>query len=320
MSDSDKFPTDFVPVSRPLVEELGYQAAYIFGLIWNYCQMESGICNASHDTIANRAGMSRRSVIDYIEKLIEAGYIEDLTPDTRNAPHHLSTKKGVQILHSKERTIKEEKPVKGPEGCENPAQQNGVGMQELHSGYAEIAQPGMQNLHKNRKNQETDLTEELPKGNGATPQPLVILPEEPIPEETLLPDSSETLFLFEKINHNRKLRSWGPVKKFKSLEQKQKCQAAATRLGFKRFKTGITKGLEKGLTDLTSLVNWIDKWEKGVSDGRYNQGRTTQGQSAFNDNSGQGSGGEGPAETDGISPERLAKLDRLSVTYPTDSG
>lgn len=134
---------------------------------------------------------------------------------------------------------------------------------------------------------EISNTEELPKGNGATPhQPLVenfeepipepeeVAPEEPItPQETLLPDSPEALFLFEKINHNRKLRSWGPVKNFKSLEQKQKCQGAASRLGNKRFKAGITKGLEKGLTDLASLVNWIALWETKNKKGSRQNGQ-----------------------------------------------
>jgi DNA-binding Lrp family transcriptional regulator len=170
MSDSDKFPTDFVPVSRPLVEELGYQTAYIFGIVWNYCQMESGICNASHDTMANRAGMSRRSVITRLDELIKAGYIEDLTPDVRNAPHHLSTKIGVQKLHSKERVIKEETPTEEPERCKNPTHQNGVGMQNLHSGYAKNAHRGMQNLHKNRQSQETELID-TPNGVGSQKPP-----------------------------------------------------------------------------------------------------------------------------------------------------
>lgn len=176
MSDSDRFPTDFIPVSRPLVEELGYQAAYIFGIVWNYCQMESGICNASHDTIANRAGMSRRSVITHLDELIDKGYVEDLTPDVRNAPHHLSTKKGVQILHSKERTIKEEEPIEEPGGYENPAHQNGVGMQELHSRCAKNAQPGMQILHKKRQSKKTK--ESSPKGDSGKP-PTIFEPKEP---------------------------------------------------------------------------------------------------------------------------------------------
>lgn len=183
------------------------------------------------------------------------------------------------------------------------------------------------NVYNKKEPLENKQIQELPKGNGATPQPpLVILSEEPtaepIPEENLLPDSPELLLLFEKINRNRKLRSWGPVKKFNSIEQKQSFQESASLLGIKEFEAGITKGMKKGLTNLSSLVNWIGgyKTKNGANSGRHNQGRTTQGQSAFNDNSGQGSGGESPTETDGISPERLAKLDRLSVTYPTDSG
>lgn len=163
MSNSDKFPTDFVPVSRPLVEELGYQAAYVFGVIWQYCQMKDKVCKASHDKIAERAGMSRRSVIDYIEKLTKVGYIEDLTPDVRNAPHQLCTKKGVQILHSKEQELAVEEPAQEPERYETPTSLNGGGVQELHSGYANSAQSGMQILHKNRQNKEKRLS----KDNGA---------------------------------------------------------------------------------------------------------------------------------------------------------
>jgi DNA-binding Lrp family transcriptional regulator len=165
MSSSNQFPTDFVPVSRPLVEELGFQVAYLFGIVWNYCQMENGICNASHDTIAKRAGMSRRSVITHLDELIKAGYIEDLTPDVRNTPHHLSTKIGVQKLHTKERVIEEEKPIEEPEGCENPAHQNEEGVQNLHTRYAKNAHRGMQNLHKNRQSQETESIEDIPNGS-----------------------------------------------------------------------------------------------------------------------------------------------------------
>ncbi len=262
MADSDKFPTDFIPVSRPLIKELGYEAAYIFGVIWNYCQMEKGFCDAAHQTIADRADMSRKSVIKYIEKLTKAGYIEDLTPDVRNAPHRLCTKKGVQILHSKEHTIKEERPIEEPERCEEIAQQEPVGMQNLPSRYAEIAQLGMQNLHKNRKSQETDSREILSKDNSGSSPPSDSIPEsESIPEENLLPDTPEALSLFEKINHNRKLKNRGPMKEFKSREQKQKCLAAMGRLPPKELEKSITKGLEKGLTDITSLINWISRWE-----------------------------------------------------------
>lgn len=140
MSDSNKFPTDFIPVSRPLAKELGYQAAYVFGVIWNYCQMESGICNASHDSIAERADMGRRTVMRHIETLIKKGYIEDLTPEVTNAPHHLCTKIGVSKLHS---------------GRSEVGQNDLAARPKLPS---EVGQNGTQIESINRQNQESEDT------------------------------------------------------------------------------------------------------------------------------------------------------------------
>lgn len=127
--------------------------------------MELGVCKASHDTIAERAGMSRRSVIDLIKILIKAGYIEDLTPEVRNEPHKLCTKKGMQNLHTKEHNIKEEEPERYAEF----AHQNGEGMQDLPTRYAKSAQLGMQNLHKNRYIEEIDSIDDSESEDEPTP-------------------------------------------------------------------------------------------------------------------------------------------------------
>lgn len=61
--------------------------AVVFGGMWRYCQMQNGVCQATLETIAERVGLSRQAVIEHIQKLEEAGYIEDTTPDLRNRPH-----------------------------------------------------------------------------------------------------------------------------------------------------------------------------------------------------------------------------------------
>jgi hypothetical protein len=78
---------------------------------------------------------------------------------------------------------------------------------------------------------------------------------------SLEPDTPESRLLFARINHNRRVRNHSPAQRFKSLEQKQKCLEAATRLGYSRFEAGLDQGLQKGLVDLSSLVNWLAKWE-----------------------------------------------------------
>ena len=155
----------FTPVIEALVNEFNFKTAYIWGIVWRYCQMEHGICNAKHETIAERAGMSHRSAVDHIHRLIEAGYIEDLTPDVKHAPHVYCTKKGrekilgMQNLH----TSDEDKYAKS-------AYQKPEGMQNLHSRYAKSAHRGMQNLHSKivvKESHEDSLKEKREK----TPAP-----------------------------------------------------------------------------------------------------------------------------------------------------
>lgn len=139
----------FTPVPDKLVREYDFTTAYVWGKVWRYCQMQSGACTASHETIAKRAGMSRRTLIEKLNILIQDGYIEDLTPNLKNKPHTYCTKKGeakitstMQISHT-ESDILMETP--------NPdASESHLGMRNLHNDNADNAQsdnPTMQNLH-----------------------------------------------------------------------------------------------------------------------------------------------------------------------------
>lgn len=77
----------FTPLIDVITADLGLVCSAVFGCMWRYCQMSDGVCRASQETIANKLGLSRKTVNEMIEKLTDAGYIEDRTPEVRNRPH-----------------------------------------------------------------------------------------------------------------------------------------------------------------------------------------------------------------------------------------
>jgi len=87
MSEPVALPETWTPVFDSLVRELGQSSALVYGVIWRYCQMRDNVCRASLGTMAARAGLSRRTVIRHVKMLVERGYITDLTPGLKHAPH-----------------------------------------------------------------------------------------------------------------------------------------------------------------------------------------------------------------------------------------
>ena len=77
----------FTPVIDCLVKEYGLVTAAVFGRIWRYCQMETGVCQASLDTMAEYIGLDKATIMRHAKKLVDAGYLKDLSPDLRNHPH-----------------------------------------------------------------------------------------------------------------------------------------------------------------------------------------------------------------------------------------
>jgi len=80
-------PGTFTPVFDSLLRELGLSSALVYGVIWRCCQMEQNVCRASLETLAKRTRLSRSSVIRHIKTLLRQGYITDLTPNLKHAPH-----------------------------------------------------------------------------------------------------------------------------------------------------------------------------------------------------------------------------------------
>lgn len=91
---------NFTPLIDSLVARYGsLTTAAVFGSIWRHAQMQKGKCEASHETIADQVGVSTKTVERHVKKLVADGYVEDLTPDRRNAPHEYipTAKAGIEI-------------------------------------------------------------------------------------------------------------------------------------------------------------------------------------------------------------------------------
>jgi DnaD/phage-associated family protein len=77
----------FTPVIDDVVEATSLMTAVVFGRIWRFCQMPDGVCNASLEKIAESIGIDKATVMRHAKTLVDAGYLEDCSPDLRNHPH-----------------------------------------------------------------------------------------------------------------------------------------------------------------------------------------------------------------------------------------
>jgi hypothetical protein len=79
----------YTPVFDNLIHEIGLIPALVFGLVWRYAHMSDGVCRASCQTVGQRLGLSRVTILRTLHQLCEARLVEDLTPGLRNRPHIL---------------------------------------------------------------------------------------------------------------------------------------------------------------------------------------------------------------------------------------
>ena len=77
----------WTPIIDAVVTETSLMSAVVFGRMWRFCQMEDNVCKASLQKIAEGIGVDKATVQRHADKLCEAGYLKDLTPDLRNKPH-----------------------------------------------------------------------------------------------------------------------------------------------------------------------------------------------------------------------------------------
>lgn len=77
----------FTPLIDIVVSETNLITAAVFGRMWRYCQMSDGVCKASLAQIGSGLGLDAATVMRHAHKLVEKGYLFDLTPKLRNHPH-----------------------------------------------------------------------------------------------------------------------------------------------------------------------------------------------------------------------------------------
>lgn len=90
----------FTPLIDAVVLDVGIMSAAVFGKAWRYCQMSDGVCKAGQERIADELGISRITVNTHFAKLVEAGYLKDITPTLLGLPHtYVDTgKAGLSII------------------------------------------------------------------------------------------------------------------------------------------------------------------------------------------------------------------------------
>ena len=96
-------------VQHKIVRELGAWEAVVYGTIANLLRKTDGIGEVSNQTIMDLCGMSKKSLLRYIDTLIESGYIEKRGGNGRgNISIYYITKKGVNLI-----------PFSKEKGCQN---------------------------------------------------------------------------------------------------------------------------------------------------------------------------------------------------------
>jgi hypothetical protein len=76
------------PYILSLAEKYDPATALVFGVVCRYCQRFRGICDASIDTIAGIAHVSRSTAKRKLKLLCSEGYIVDMTASERHRPHY----------------------------------------------------------------------------------------------------------------------------------------------------------------------------------------------------------------------------------------
>lgn len=77
----------FTPIIDMIIPEVGLTGAAVFGVVWRHCQMRDRVCKASLQTMADKIGVSRATILRKLSELSELGFIEDLTPNLKHKPH-----------------------------------------------------------------------------------------------------------------------------------------------------------------------------------------------------------------------------------------
>ena len=95
----------YCTVQHKIVRELGACEAVVYGTIQGLLRKTDGYGGVSNQTIMDMCGMNRKSLSRYIDKLIQAGYIEKVSGDGRGniSIYYISKKGDKMTTFSKEK-------------------------------------------------------------------------------------------------------------------------------------------------------------------------------------------------------------------------
>ena len=85
----------YTPSPDIIKDHLGITEAFVWGIVWRYCQNSNMSCVVTPVTLASKASVSERTIRRCLKDLVAAGYIIDMTPDIRNSPHQIAVKRDV---------------------------------------------------------------------------------------------------------------------------------------------------------------------------------------------------------------------------------
>jgi hypothetical protein len=247
----------FTPLIDDIISELGLVTAAVFGTVWRYCQMESGTCTASLETIASRLNINRKTVERHIKMLCEMGYLEDTTPGRRHSPHvYRDTSKAKLVgslngrTESLTTTIEVGQRVLAGK-TESPTRPD----RESHPGKTESPIK----IHSKIPLEDRSKDTSSPPTAEIAPPPA---PKKP-PSKKLEPETWQGRMMFAKLQANARAKGRRVPKQFGSLEQKTKFIEAVARLDG-RFETALDAGLGNGILAVGKLVNYIasPKWQE----------------------------------------------------------
>lgn len=78
---------NFTPIMDNVASDLGLIPAAVYGVVWRFCQMNDGVCQASLQTMGDKLGANKATVMRHIKALCKAGWITDLDKGARNYNH-----------------------------------------------------------------------------------------------------------------------------------------------------------------------------------------------------------------------------------------
>ncbi len=233
-------------VDNKLIKEygriLGPHGIAVYNVLAMYSNSETQQANPSFKTIADTLGMSRRHVIRMVELLQKYNlvHVQKKTGISKTGnPIHLPS---IVTLLKPDEWITPDQSVEGSDYTQGGDSESLV--TDSHQGGSDSESQGVvTDSHINNTNNNKTKKEKIDKS-------------------LLEPATPETIWLFEKINENRKAKKWRKVKAFGTLEQKENYEAEFTRLGEVEAKKCLDWAIGvKGILALDKLLPPLQKWE-----------------------------------------------------------